>query len=79
MAHSRDEVRTDMTNGTEYLKGNGKEMIIADDFCVLIFVVFARRFSCASNIIQYHFIDLRRRNLLLVRLRDRRRLEKTVV
>jgi len=32
MAQSRDEVRTDLINRTEYLEGNGKEMIFAGDY-----------------------------------------------
>jgi len=35
-----------MINKTECLAGNGKEMIIAGDSSVLIFLAFGRRFSC---------------------------------
>jgi len=42
MVQSRDEAPTDPINRTEYLEGNGKEMIIADDFSVF---AFGRRFS----------------------------------
>jgi len=48
MAQSResDEVHTDLIIRAEWLEGNGKDMTIAGDFSVLIFLAFGRRFSC---------------------------------
>ena len=48
MAQSRNEVRTDLINRTECLKGNGKEMIVAGDVSILLFFAFGRRFSCGG-------------------------------
>jgi len=49
MAQSRDKVRTDLVNTTKWLEGNGKYMIIAGAFSVLILPAFGRRFSCTSR------------------------------
>jgi len=46
MTQSRDEDHSDMINRIKCLAGNGKEMIIAGDSSVLIFLAFSRRFSC---------------------------------
>jgi len=40
------EVRTDLINRTECIKGNGKGMTVAGDLSLLIFRAFGHRFSC---------------------------------
>jgi len=46
MAQCRNEVRTDLVNRTERLKGVGKEMMIACNFNIFLFFAFGRCFSC---------------------------------
>jgi len=46
MAQCRNEVRSDLINRTERLKGDGKEMMIACNFNLFLVFAFGRRFSC---------------------------------
>ena len=45
MAQSRNEIRTDLIKGIECLEGNGKEMMVAGDVGVLLFLALGRRLS----------------------------------
>ena len=46
MAQSRNEIRTDLIEGTEGLEGNGKEMIVAGDVGVFLFLALGHRLGC---------------------------------
>ena len=46
MAQRRNEIRTDLIEGTEGLEGNGKEMIVAGAVGVFLFFALGRRLSC---------------------------------